>query len=230
MKANSKKIVKTISTFLKNKKMFFVFIILLLTYKITANTYSINPVVSDSLYCSITVKTNLNCFSCGYSAQIIDPISVSTNAIKDQYSLESGWQLIPVSQINCPNKMMNSDMQNMLHADVYPFIKIKIDHFLVDRESWNERKGILTIYIDGIYKTYEVLLKNCLKNQYQCILGSITVNLEDFGITPPSKFFGLVRVDKIININFNLLIDTANLNRLLTSKDINPLGKNNINK
>jgi hypothetical protein len=229
MKVN-REIVKPFITFLYNKEMYFVLFILLFSFKINANTTPANPVVSDSLYCNITVKTNINCITCNYSAQISDPISITTNSIKDQFSLESGWQLIPVSQINCHNKIMNNDMQDMLHAAIYPNIKIKISPFQIDKEPWTERKGILTVSINGVYRSYEVFLKNCIKNQYLCILGSISVNLKDFGITPPTKFFGLVMVDKTININFNLLIDTANLNRLLTSKDNSSIGKNEINK
>lgn len=216
--------------FLNNKKMYLVFILLLPIYKIHAQTYSIIPSVTDTLSFSIYVKTNVYCFTCDYLAQISDPISVTSNTIKDQYNLESGWQLIPVSLINCHNKIMNNDMQDMLNSDIYPNIKIKIAPYLIDRGILNEKRGMLTLSIDGIYKTYELVLKNSLRNQNLCISGSLWVNLNDFGITPPSKIFNLITVENIVRINFSLLIDNANRNRLLTLKDSNSFHKTEINK
>jgi hypothetical protein len=211
-------------------KMLFDFFFMMLAFNITASASSINPVVTDSLYFNIMVNTNINCFTCDYSSQISDPISVIPNAIKNQYTLESGWQLIPVSRINCHNNIMNNDMMEMLKADIYPNIKIKIDPFQVDRELGNERKGYLTVSINGINKIYEVPLINCVKSPFLCIVGNVIVNLNDFGISPPSKFFGLITADNIIRINFKMMINNIDLNRLLTEKDGIFYNKTKINK
>jgi len=154
----------------------------------------------------INVKTNVDCFTCDYLAQVNDTISVSVNNLNDSYNLDGGHYSIPVSLIDCHNRSMNNDLQDMLHVSEYPQIVIKINDFYIYKNYKNNGQGAFSISIDGISKTYNVNFKNYLQNDHIIINGDLPVDLNDFKISPPSKFFGLITVNKIINVNFGIML------------------------
>jgi hypothetical protein len=200
-----------LTVFTNNKTLSFFILLFLLSFNITADINSSSNVVSDYLSISINVKTNVDCFTCDYISEINDTLLLTNNTINSEYHLEGGQYLIPIMLIDCHNSIRNSNLQNMLKVDSYPHILIKINSLVINKETGNRGKGILSVNIDGINRAYSVFFNNYLNKNIMVINGNLAVDLHDFSITPPSKFFGLVTVDKVININFGLKLKVNQL-------------------
>jgi hypothetical protein len=204
MKTNTNKILSKLD-FLSNLKMVFVFAILfLLSYNITADTKLSSKVVSNYLNLSINVKTNVDCFTCDFHSEIDDTLGLVVNQMNSEYKIKGGQYIIPVMLINCHNKMMNNDLQSLFKVDEYPHIMIKLNNLIIDKLYSSKGKGMLSVNIDGKDQTYPVSFNNYMKDDALVINGNMLINLSDFSINPPSKCFGLIKVDKMITINFGI--------------------------
>ncbi|NTW33023.1 MAG: YceI family protein [Bacteroidetes bacterium] len=182
----------------------------ILSFTTKYETYPLPSFISNSLNLIISVKTNIECFKCEYAAKMNDTIRASANNESKNYKLLSGNYLIPVKLIDCHNKLMNNDLQNLLNVSKFPHIQIKIKNLSISKNSGNLGKGSFIVIIDGINKEYVAFYKNYFKENILVIDGNLSIDLSDFNISPPSKFFGLVKVDKILDVNFGLKLKLNN--------------------
>jgi hypothetical protein len=210
MRIDLKKIGYVIRKISFEKKIFIVFLLSFFSFKITADNYPAEAVITNSVNFSVNVKTNVDCFTCDYLEQIKDTISVSLNSSNDKYMLEGSTFMIPVSLINCHNSIMNNDLKDMLNVSLYPHIYVQMHDLYIDKYDQKSGRGVLSISIDGYNNSYSVNFKNYIKNHYMIIKGDVLVDLNDFNISPPSKFFGLITVNKVIDINFGVMLKINN--------------------
>lgn len=161
----------------------------------------------SSLFLNINVNTNVDCFTCEYESALADTVSIKNNEPGNMLSFE-GFQLaIPVSFIDCHNDMMNSDLQDMLKMEDHPHILVNISDFETSKINYGAGKAEIALNIDGIEKKYEIDIANYFTKDELYFHGSFPVNLNDFCIDPPSRVLGLVKVDKVIKINFALAMN-----------------------
>jgi hypothetical protein len=188
-----------------NIKALFIFVLLFLfSYTITADIKPSSKVISNYLNLSINVKTNVDCFTCDFQSEVDDTIGLAVSLENNIYNIEGGQYIIPVKLIDCHNSIMNNDLQDMFRVSEYPHILIKINKLNIDKDEGSKGEGILLLNIDGINKLYPISFTNYIKKDDFVINGNMSIDLNDFSIKPPTKFFGLITVDKVININFGL--------------------------
>lgn len=183
------------------------------SYEITAGNYPFSAVISSSMNLEIHVKTNVNSFICNYKSDINDTISYLFSSKDNKYFLGENRYFVPVTLIDCHNSNMKNDMQEMFNSSKYPNIVIKIKDIHYDRNSPEKGRIYLSLTIDGIEKCYFVTFETSNNNNCLKVSGNLPVNLNDFNIVPPSKFFGLVKVSKMIDISFLLnlkLVESGN--------------------
>lgn len=174
--------------------------------------YSISEV--SSVY--LEGSTNVNRFSCN-SIQAFSPATVDIQPNGNDHLLHfqnASIELV-VQRMDCGNKGMNRDMQKALQSDQYPTIQIELQEVEMDTASrgikasqWTSILAHTRITIAGnsrpiAINLYGIALK---PNQYQ-FKGSKSLRMTDFGIDPPNALLGLVQVDDIISIHFDLLIE-----------------------
>ncbi len=116
-------------------------------------------------------------------------------------SLASGTLHVPVAHVDCGNSRMTADMRETLHADRHPEISFSLTG--VER-SPVQAHGILAIA--GVERSVSIhgTLRPMDGGQVR-VTGSTRLRLSDFGIEPPTKFFGLVRVHNEIDVHFDLV-------------------------
>ncbi|MEI6765982.1 MAG: YceI family protein [Bacteroidota bacterium] len=165
----------------------------------------ISAFICNGIDLSISVETNVEGFTCDYANQINDTLDASLTRTGDKYDLHCRQFNIPIKLIDCHSPMMNSDLQEMLNANIYPSILISTNNFVLDRNLIKGGSGALTINIDGKDKVYKVALKSFVRNNDLMVSGRLTIDLNDYQISTPTKFFGLVKVSSVIDIDFNLL-------------------------
>jgi hypothetical protein len=127
---------------------------------------------------------------------------------------------ISVNQFKGANKRIREDFLEMVNASKYPFIIMTI-------ESRNlaeclKNKGLsdfkTEITIAGVSQHFVVPcgVDTCVSSGY-VLKGSLEVKLTDFGIDPPKKFFGLVKVNNEVLIDYVFSFQTDNGNDLLSN-------------
>ncbi len=159
-------------------------------------------------------KTNLSTFYLSY--QNTRPVNKSLNSVK---MLTSSKSLIiefkiPIDQIKGKNKKIQNDFRELLISSKYKDIVVGINK--------EEFLGIISYKIQN-YLSVNLTLSDTSKDikvAYSIhekvsdgisLQGITEVKLSDFGLVPPKKFLGLVRVQDVIFITFDILINEPNL-------------------
>jgi hypothetical protein len=171
--------------------------------------YSIDP--SSKLYLEGT--SNVNSFQCfcedRYAAQRIEmearpPVNRFRNA----------HLAITTKRLNCRNGKINRDMYTALRADDFPAIRMEL------RENWYEQKlpaegsnawfrvkadTRLTITDvtrdEKIHATARRVSKNTIE-----VRGKKEILMSHYGIDPPEAMFGMIKVNDLITLHFNLVV------------------------
>lgn len=142
----------------------------------------------------IAGKTNVNTFKCVNTNLPTPAIYVNS----DNFSLPDFK--VPTNSFDCGNKIMTSDFKTTLKGNQYPNIQI-------DFLSFGKKKT-------GKYGTWaNVTLMNKVRKYYfeftlsqNQLVGNRTIKFSDFGIEPPKKMGGMIRVDDVLNLQFKLKV------------------------
>lgn len=176
-----------------------------LPLRATSDPVPVTAFICNGIDLSISVETNVEGFTCDYANQINDTLDATLTRTGEKYDLQCKPFNIPIKLIDCHSPMMNSDLQEMLNAGTYPSILISTNNFLLDRNLIKGGSGTLTINMGGKDKQYKVCLRSFRRSNDLMVSGRLTIDLNDYQITPPVKFFGLVKVSSVIAIDFNIL-------------------------
>lgn len=116
----------------------------------------------------------------------------------------------PVPAINCGDATMNKHMQKALKEKEFPEIRFKTDKYnLIDNGKAVKTAGELTIA--GVTKPVEIEAKLMPVPQGGTrVTGQINVDMADFGVKPPSLFFGSMKVAKMVTIRFDTVVPPPN--------------------
>lgn len=112
---------------------------------------------------------------------------------------------IAVTEFQGENERMREDFLELVNASEYPFISMAIEPRILQRCLKN--KGVFDfktiITMAGITKSYIVPCKldTCGSSSYM-LNGKLEIKLTDFGIEPPRKFFGLIKVHNEVLIDY----------------------------
>lgn len=69
----------------------------------------------------------------------------------------------------------------------------------------------ITITIAGVSRKYEIYYTaDKTGNGDRILSGTITINLNDLNITPPSKYFGMVKIKDEVIVKFGLGLTNQN--------------------
>ena len=210
-----KKVVENIFHFSHHPmKMTFIFSIIffILSFTQTEKTKHIEALYYSSVQLEIGVKTNTFCFSCNNTISVKDTLKLIFNSENNQYYFNNNQYKIPVHSIDCHNSSRNNDMQKMLKADKFPYIILKLNNYFIDKKSQNEGIASVSIIIAGVEKNYMINFSETKKDDYSNISSVLTINLNDFNIYPPSKLFGMIQIDKMINIKISSITKISKIN------------------
>ncbi|MEO6894849.1 MAG: YceI family protein [Ginsengibacter sp.] len=120
-----------------------------------------------------------------------------------------------ISSLNCGNNGMNRDMMKAMKADKYPVISVKLTDAQMDRgktlslSGWTTIKLNVSISMAGSTKNAFIIVqgKQTGKSLYRFV-GQYSMLMTDFGITPPTALFGMVKVMDAIIVKFDLIVAT----------------------
>ncbi len=170
-------------------------------------------IVQKSSNLSINGRTNINRFSCGV-AQYGEPDTI-TFLNEGCRGKISGIPLCGVLKINiedfdCSNRMMTGEFKKTLQYKHYPQLRIvfvnleKMPAFNAQPETL---KGQVFIELAGITKQFEMdYTSNRQDPETVELTGSRQLSFSDFGLQPPQKMGGLIRVNETLDVKFMLCL------------------------
>lgn len=156
-------------------------------------------------------KTNVNSFDCSLhrygEGHQVEVKNVWTNGKLDFEGLQLAYQ---IGEFDCGIKAMNADFQDLMKADEEPLLWLQLNSIQLhpNNHSFEELDVVaeIEIIISGINKT--IIARDCIvynhSEAHLTLSGNKDMQLSDFEMEPPEKFFGMVRVKNEITIAFEI--------------------------
>jgi len=224
---------KGIGKKMQQKMRFILFVIsLVLISTLSANVYGqgkdeIRYVTLPGSKLWIDGTSNIDSFTCrsnlvkGY-ADIEQGLKVKTPSSEKDTVMVS----VLVHSLDCGQSLMNADMYNAMKADKYPMIKYELlnAHLSSHPDSLSgwftlDTKGDL--YIAGEKNVVNIKMEvEKLPNGNYRLVGSKPLSMLDYGITPPSHFFGLIHAHDKLVVHFDLIAARETKIKSLANEDV----------
>jgi hypothetical protein len=153
---------------------------------------------------TITGDTNINKFTCVFDTSFLrEPQAIGYSDNGSVISFSNARLRLHTKGFDCGSRPINRDFKELIKADEYPEIVLELNKVnLKDRSS-----GIanICIKIAGKQKYYDVpvAIKTGEVAEFK---GRMELNINDFGLKPPKKLFGIIVVKDDIQINFDLKV------------------------
>lgn len=152
----------------------------------------------------ISGTTNVNTFTCKYNLEELKvPIRLVYDEKVEQIVFKNARLKLANDCFDCGGRGINKDFRELLKTEKHPQVELKLLH--VDPPKPDDQKiGVgMEIKIAGVTRQYETQL-NCEQKSGICVNGSLMLQLSDFGLEPPRKVLGMVKVDNEIKVKLAL--------------------------
>ncbi|WP_258099915.1 YceI family protein [Marinoscillum pacificum] len=167
---------------------------------------------------TIEGSTNVNQFKCSLEEYLpSDTLAIKSTWNNKRISFENLILTYPVSSFDCGIAAMNQDMQSLLKSEDYPTMILHIE----DIDLKNKQEAIETLYVSSKVKltianvTREVSIKDGIVTNHSesslTFSGTVDINMKDFQMEPPVKFWGMVQVNEKLTVRFAVRMEVKNL-------------------
>jgi hypothetical protein len=168
-------------------------------------------IVLPSSKLTIVGKTNVNSFTCAIAEYCgTDTLVLHEGGKNVRPVFVKGSVGLDASTFDCGMAMMTSDFRRTIKSDEYP--AIVIDFISFERTPRYEHKvetfkGILKISLAGVTRLFEVDCSIEAKpNGNIHLKGGRQFTFADFGLTPPSRMMGAIKVYDELKVSFHLVL------------------------
>ncbi len=158
-----------------------------------------------------TGASNIRHFSCSTTDVAVfteaAPELIDRSRSDNLPAVRSAAFAIPVRSLDCGIHQMNNDLQETLAAESNPTISFRLSNYVMigGKSGAVRMNGLLTIAgHEKMTLIYGKVIRD--GNGGLRLLGNRVIDVRDFGVTPPRKFFGLLKVQKEITIHFNVAV------------------------
>ncbi|WP_148230079.1 hypothetical protein [Marivirga tractuosa] len=154
---------------------------------------------TQSSYVEIHGTTNVNSFNCHYNAKLPEN-EFEVKLIKKGEVIEIQHEalFLKVLSFKCPHPQMTDDLHDLLEYENYPFIIFQL------KKISNNKIAHIMIEMAGEKQFYKVNLNNSLDNNQLVSNAIMELCISDFGLKAPEKFFGMVKVNENIEVEFKI--------------------------
>lgn len=157
-------------------------------------------------------STNINQFTCAAS-ECRGNARVEVGELNQgSFRLTHPTLKVLVPQLDCGNRIMNSDLRETLRADEFPYIRVKVAAVDLPQSGTLTNPRIClsgwataTIFIAEARKTVRIPIQatNLGHNRFQ-FSGTTPLRMTHFGLEPPTAMLGMVEVDDELKVEVSL--------------------------
>jgi hypothetical protein len=153
-------------------------------------------------------RSNITSFRCDIT-EYLQPDTIYI--FKDEQMRKSipikGGLTIRIKRFDCHQKYITNDLRKTLKSDEQPDLKINLLNINYYNGDTDNIKGWVSIELAGVTKRteidYQVLARNTDILQLN---GSRKLRFSDFGLKPPQKLSGLIKVEDELTVRFQLIL------------------------
>ncbi|NLR93008.1 YceI family protein [Flammeovirga agarivorans] len=172
---------------------------------------SVEPDVSME----ITGKTNVSSFDCQFTQSESSTLTFTTEIFKQLTPVNHSGINFRVNCFDCGISLMNKEFKELLEEDQFPNISMKILSMHIFKDPDNgQLKGVgntlMSIAGQTREETIEYQVETISEDNFK-IIGFKTLDITQYGITPPKKMMGMVKVNKNITVDFNFTVTNSPL-------------------
>lgn len=160
-------------------------------------------------------STNINKFVCEITDYSTPDTIIVYNTLPDKLLFPAKGSLhLPVTDFNCHNIVMTSDLCKTLKAKQFPVMGIhfiSLSKFPDLKFSEEAITGLVNIELAGTSKYFPVsysVYKDA-KNTIH-LIGRRGINFADFKLTPPRKLGGMIKTKEELEVEFHLVMKALN--------------------
>lgn len=153
---------------------------------------------------TITGDTNISKFRCEFDTKLLErtiPVIFEENS--GHIIFENAVLSLSNKGFDCGNKAINKDFHHLMKTEKYPEISLEL--LDIRLQSKKIAHANIIIKMAGRQKryTFPIDITTTPVDSYR---GKLTLNINDFGLEPPKKMFGLIVIKEDIEIDFNLMV------------------------
>lgn len=167
-------------------------------------------VIEPSSSLVINGASNVNQFTCGLGRYAYADTLELQERTATFIRFSPNKLSLPVVDFDCKNKLITNDFQETLQSGRYPQIGVS---FLSLQLIPSSSSGVdsydakVLIELSGQKRTVNIRF-DFWERSYSLynLIGNKALRFSDFGLEPPTKMMGLVKVDDELSITFNLVV------------------------
>lgn len=154
---------------------------------------------TETSYVNILGTTNINEFNCSYEASLPkEEFQVTLLRKEGVIEVQHEALFLKVVSFKCPNSEMTKDFHDLLRYTDYPFIIFKVQKII------DNKIAEIMIEMAGEQKTYQIKIENDQDENSLICNTTMQICITDFGLEAPEKFFGMVKVNDTITVDFKI--------------------------
>ena len=177
-----------------------------------ADHITLTYAIADSSTLNIHGTTNINKFICS-SDKLHNSLQATyyKDTISNTIYFQNAVLSTEIKSFDCGNPGMNNGLYHIMKADQYPTIKLETvstaSDTTFDFSHWLDLKVKMLITIAGVSRPAVIKIygKKIGSDKY-AFIGQHKIYMTKFHIKPPTAFFGLIKVQDVLLIDFNLII------------------------
>lgn len=153
---------------------------------------------------NITGDTNISAFECTFDTGYLKKAQNLRYKGKDSHLKFTDAVLTLNTQgFDCGNDRINKDFHDLIKSEQYPEIFLELSEIKITEDEL--AMATVSITIAGITKEYHLPVE-IRKGDISVYKGNLELDINDFGLEPPKKLFGMIKVKDEIQINFDLVV------------------------
>lgn len=169
-------------------------------------TFEFESVIQPESSIIIEGSSNVTNIACAYETPFpSDTLYHISELDKATFTVKGDSLSMSVRMFDCGKRVINRDLRKTLKHNLFPAITAWIDTISVDNNLSPTAK--ISVVITDVIQKYEIPLIAVEEQEtITRISGEQEIKLSDFGLKAPTALFGMVKVDDIFNVKFDLHI------------------------
>ncbi|MFY0607108.1 MAG: YceI family protein [Cyclobacteriaceae bacterium] len=195
-------------------------LLMIVAWQSRAQSEKLNhQVIITSSHFTLVGTTNLNTFSCSL-VQEFPTLAMPVTSTNGEYHISfSGLELTyPIKEFDCGLEAMSQDLRNTLNAKNFPNLVLKINDIFIKRKPQEienlDVSAEVTITLAGVSNDITIKEGTVINRSEEALTltGKTDISMESFKLNPPTKFFGMVKVNSELQVAFelNMKVNTEN--------------------